>query len=92
MPKFQSRIPPDFPNEHRLGDALLFRELLGNPGRSTFARYLSLGLIPPPDAKLGALNRWKEITIAQALATLPVEKARRGASNGDRSRPRADAA
>jgi hypothetical protein len=71
MSKLQSRIPPDFPNEYRLGDALLFRELLGNPGRSTFARYLQTGVIPPPDKKLGTLNRWKETTIAAAVKALP---------------------
>ena len=75
MSKAQSRIAPDFPNEHRLGDALLFRELLGNPGRSTFARYLHLGLIPPPDKKLGTLNRWYETTIAAAVEALPTVRA-----------------
>jgi hypothetical protein len=79
MPKFQSRIPPDFPNEHRLGDALLFRELLGDPGRSTFARYLQLGLIPPPDKKLGTLNRWFEKTMAAAVEALPTVHAGRKA-------------
>jgi hypothetical protein len=71
-------IPSDFPNEHRLGDAALFRELLGRPGKSTFARYLSLGLIPPPDAKLGALNRWNEMTIAAAVKALPKVRALKG--------------
>jgi hypothetical protein len=80
MPKGQSRVAPDFPNEHRLGDALLFRELLGNPGRSTFARYLALGLIPPPDKKLGTLNRWYETTIAAAVEALPRARARQSAS------------
>jgi hypothetical protein len=78
--KIQSRIPVDFPNEHRLGDALLFRELLGNPGRSTFARYLALGLIPPPDKKLGTLNRWYETTIAAAVEALPNVRARQDVS------------
>jgi hypothetical protein len=68
-------VPADFPNEHRLGDAALFRELLGRPGKSTFARYLSLGLIPPPDAKLGSLNRWNELTIAAAVKALPKVRA-----------------
>jgi hypothetical protein len=72
--KNQSRIPSDFPNEHRLGDALLFREVLGNLGRSTFARHLQLGLIPAPDKKLGPLNRWYETTIAKAVAALPTER------------------
>jgi hypothetical protein len=71
-------IPLGFPNEHRLGDAALFRELLGRPGKSTFARYLALGLIPPPDAKLGALNRWNETTMAAAVKALPQARALKG--------------
>jgi hypothetical protein len=77
MPK--TTIPSDFPNEHRLGDAALFRELLGRPGKSTFARYLQIGLIPPPDAKLGALNRWRETTIAAAVKALPKARERHAA-------------
>jgi hypothetical protein len=86
MSKIRSRIPPDFPREHRLGDALLFRELLGDPGRSTFARYLQLGLIPPPDKKLGTLNRWFETTMAAAVEALPTGRARQlryGNASGD---------
>jgi hypothetical protein len=71
MSKNLTRIPSDFPSVHRLGDALLFRELLGNPGKSTFARYLQLGLIPAPDKKLGTLNRWHETTMAAAVEGLP---------------------
>jgi hypothetical protein len=71
VPKTQSRIPSDFPNEHRLGDALLFRELLGALGRSTFARHLQMGLIPAPDKKLGPLNRWFETTMAATVKALP---------------------
>jgi hypothetical protein len=71
MPKNLTCIPSDFPNEHRLGDATLFRELLGRPGKSTFARYLQTGLIPQPDAKLGTLNRWKETTMAAVVKALP---------------------
>jgi hypothetical protein len=76
MPKNPTRIPSDFPNEHRLGDAMLFRELLGDPGRSTFARYLQMGLIPPPDRKLGQLNRWFETTMAAAVEALPTAQAK----------------
>jgi hypothetical protein len=75
-----SRIPSDYPNAHRLGDALLFRELLGNPGRSTFARYLQMGLIPPPDRKLGTLNRWYETTMAAAVEALPTTRATKSAA------------
>jgi hypothetical protein len=75
-----AKIPSDFPNQHRLADAALFRELLGRPGKSTFARYLALGLIPPPDKKLGTLNRWYESTIAAAVEALPNARARQGAS------------
>nr|MBN8991618.1 hypothetical protein [Hyphomicrobiales bacterium] len=74
MPKFQSRIPPGFPQEHRLGDALLFRELLGNLGRSTFARHLQLGLIPKADKRIGPLSRWFETTMAATIAALPSER------------------
>ena len=76
MSKNPTRIPSDFPNEHRLGDALLFRELLGDPGRSTFARYLQTGLIPPPDRKLGTLNRWFETTMAATVEALALPAAR----------------
>jgi hypothetical protein len=69
-------IPSDFPNAHRLADASLFRALLGNPGKSTFARYLQTGLIPPPDKKLGTLNRWFETTIAAAVEALPKARER----------------
>jgi hypothetical protein len=73
-------IPSGFPNAHRLGDAALFRELLGRPGKSTFARYLSLGLIPPPDKKLGTLNRWYETTMAAAVEALPKVRALKSAT------------
>jgi hypothetical protein len=76
----KTRIPSDFPNEHRLGDALLFRELLGDPGRSTFARYLQTGLIPPPDKKLGTLNRWYETTMAATVEALPKVRERQATS------------
>lgn len=79
MSKNRTLIPSDFPNVHRLGDAMLFRELLGNPGRSTFARYLQMGLIPPPDRKLGTLNRWFESTIAAAVEALPKARERQAA-------------
>jgi hypothetical protein len=72
-------IPVDFPNEHRLGDPALFRALLGSPGKSTFARYLQTGLLPPPDKKLGTLNRWKETTMAAAVEALPKARERQGA-------------
>jgi hypothetical protein len=80
MPENRTRIPSDFPNEHRLGDAMLFRELLGDPGRSTFARYLQTGLIPAPDKKLGTLNRWYETTMAAAVEALPEARERRSLS------------
>ncbi len=75
MAKKPTLIPSDFPNPHRLADAELFRELLGNPGRSTFARWLKIGLLPPPDKKLGTLNRWKEISMAAAVEALPTMRA-----------------
>jgi hypothetical protein len=91
MSKNLTRIPYDFPSAHRLGDALLFRELLGNPGKSTFARHLQMGVIPPPDKKLGTLNRWYETTMAAAVGALP--KAReRHAADGHAGRGSAHAA
>jgi hypothetical protein len=83
--KNQSRIPPGFPNEHRLGDATLFRELLGNLGRSTFARHLQLGLIPAPDKKVGPLNRWFETTMAATVAALPNGRAHDSPLNRERA-------
>ncbi len=79
MPKNLTLILSDFPSVHRLGDAMLFRELLGNPGKSTFARYLQTGLLPPPDKKLGTLNRWKETTMAAAVEALPEARERQAA-------------
>jgi hypothetical protein len=76
MPKNLTRIPSDFPSAHRLGDAMLFRELLGHPGKSTFARYLQTGLIPAPDKKLGTLNRWYETTMVAAVEALPEARER----------------
>jgi hypothetical protein len=76
MSKNLAQIPPDFPNEHRLDDTALFRELLGRPGRSTFARYLQTGVIPPADRKLGTLNRWYETTMAAAVEALPKARER----------------
>ena len=92
MSKTAVCIPVDFPNEHRLGDAALFRELLGRPGKSTFARYLQIGLIPPPDAKLGALNRWRETTIAAAVEALPKARERQGAIGNQSEKGAAHAA
>jgi hypothetical protein len=74
--KNQSLIRPDFPNAHRLGGTLVFREDLGNIGNSTFARYLKLGLVPTPDKKVGPLNMWFEPTIAATVAALPTGRAR----------------
>ena len=91
MPK-ATLIPPDFPCAHRLGDAMLFRELLGNPGKSTFARYLQTCLIPPPDKKLGSLNRWYETTMAAALEALPGAREHRGEDVAKRSSEDARAA
>ena len=85
MPKNQSRIPSDFPSQFRLGDALLFRELLGNLGRSTFARHLQLGLIPAPDKKVGSLNRWFETTMATTVAALPAGRGCEQASGEERA-------
>jgi len=75
MPKNQSLIRDDFPNAHRLGGTLLFREALGDIGNSTFARYLKLGLVPLPDKKVGPLNMWFEPTIAATVAALPSGRA-----------------
>jgi hypothetical protein len=85
VPKNQSRIPSDFPNQNRLGDALLFRELLGDLGRSTFARHLHVGLIPAPDKKVGPLNRWFETTMAATVAALPTGRLREGATSDERA-------
>jgi hypothetical protein len=62
-----AKIPEDFPHPHRLGDASLFRELLGRPGLSTFARYLATGQIPPADKQLGGRNYWIEVNMASAI-------------------------
>lgn len=74
MSKARSLMRPDYPNAHRLGGTLLFREALGNIGNSTFARYLKLGVVPGPDKKVGTLNMWFETTIANTVAALPPGK------------------
>lgn len=56
-------IPADFPHPERLGDRDLFRAVLGNPARSTFAAWISTGKIPQP-RKVGSLNRWPETQMA----------------------------
>jgi hypothetical protein len=81
VPKNQSLIRSDYPNPHRLGGTLLFREALGDIGSSTFARYLKLGLVPPPDKKVGPLNMWFEPQIAATVAALPTGRA--GAAKDD---------
>jgi hypothetical protein len=64
-------IPSDFPSAHRLGDAALFRELLGVRAKSTFSHLLARGLLPAPDKKVGRQNRWYETTMAKAVKALP---------------------
>jgi hypothetical protein len=66
-----STIPSDFPNAHRLGDAALFRELLGALPKSTFSHLLARGLLPAAEKKLGRRNRWYETTMAKAVKALP---------------------
>ncbi len=80
-----SLILPDFPSQHRLGGAALFRELLGKPGRSTFARYLQTGLIPQPDTKLGSINKWREETMAAAVRSLMERRTGHAIAGGDRT-------
>lgn len=67
-----SLIRADFPHPHRLGGTELFRELLGDVGGSTFARYLAQGTLPPPDVKVGGLSRWFETTMANAIEDMHV--------------------
>jgi hypothetical protein len=67
-----AQIPEGFPHPYRLGTATLFRELLGRPGLSTFARYLATGQIPPPDKQLGGRNYWIESHMAASIGTLKV--------------------
>jgi hypothetical protein len=74
MSKNRSLMRPDYPNPFRLGGTLLFREAMGDIGNSTFARYLKLGLIPPPDKKIGPLNMWFESKIFETVAALPTGK------------------
>jgi hypothetical protein len=84
VPKTQSLIRPDYPNAHRLGGTLLFREAMGDIGNSTFARYLKLGLVPVPDKKVGTLNMWFEPTIAATVAALPAGRALKNATDEKR--------
>jgi hypothetical protein len=59
-----AHIPHDFPHSQRLGDAHLFRAVLGNMARSTFARKLSEQKLPPP-IRVGHLNKWPEPVMAK---------------------------
>jgi hypothetical protein len=85
-------IPSDFPNEHRLGDAALFRELLGALPKSTFSHLLARGLLPMPEKKLGQRNRWYETTMAKAVKELPAALRQEKASSPDRQGGSAHAA
>jgi hypothetical protein len=49
---------------------------------STFARYLQTGVLPPPDKKLGTLNRWFETTMAAAVEALPKARERQLKASG----------
>jgi hypothetical protein len=63
-------LPVDYPQHARLARADLFRVVLGNAAPSTFARYLVDGVVPPPDARLGNLNLWRESTMARTVEKL----------------------
>ena len=58
---------------------------LGDIGNSTFARHLKLGLIPPPDKKVGPLNMWFESTIAATVAGLPCGRTLKGATSDEQA-------
>ena len=60
-------FPTDYPKAHRYQDAEFFRGALFGASRAAFYTYLNARLIPPPDAKLGHRNAWKETTIAAAV-------------------------
>jgi hypothetical protein len=60
-------FPTDYPNAYRYQGTNFFRGALLDASLPAFNKYLSEGLIPPPDAKLGHRNAWKETTIASAV-------------------------
>jgi predicted DNA-binding transcriptional regulator AlpA len=60
-------FPPDYPNLHRFQNTDFFRGALFGVSRAAFYNYLNAGLIPPPDAKHGHRNAWRETTIASAV-------------------------
>lgn len=60
-------FPADYPNAHRYQGTEFFRGALFGASLPAFYKYLSVGLIPQPDAKLGHRNAWKETTIASSV-------------------------
>jgi predicted DNA-binding transcriptional regulator AlpA len=65
-------FPPQFPNALRYQNAAFFRAALFGISRATFYNYLKAGRIPPPDAKFGPRNAWRETTIAKAVENFAV--------------------
>ncbi|CCD99985.1 hypothetical protein [Bradyrhizobium sp. STM 3809] len=63
----QTEFPVDYPNQHRFQNSDFFRGALFGISRAAFYNYLTAGLVPPPDAKHGQRNAWRETTIAAAV-------------------------
>jgi hypothetical protein len=63
----------------------LFREVLGDMGKSTFARHLKLGLLPKPDKKLGPLSMCVETSMAEAVAALPSGRASKSTTSSEQA-------
>jgi hypothetical protein len=62
----KNTIPADFPHPHRLSGAEVFRALLNDASKSTFARWMAEGTIGAP-IKLGGMNAWSEQYMAKVV-------------------------
>jgi hypothetical protein len=62
----KTAIPADFPHPHRLSGSDVFRALLNDASKSTFARWLAEGAIEAP-IKLGGMNAWSEQYMARVV-------------------------
>ena len=74
-PRILTDIPSDFPHPQRAGGSDLFRSVLGGAPKSTFARWLELGVIER-GVSVGGRSLWSETYMAKV--------AREGASKPQR--------
>ena len=65
-PRTFTDIPQDFPHAQRAGGSDLFRSVLGGTPKSTFARWIELGVIERP-VSVGGRSLWSETYMARVV-------------------------